>query len=270
MIAPKHLLHVLWIALSLGGLFYGLGAYEFVPSVWRFVERRHPALDLAGTRSFTVTGIPGDPLNLAFIGSELALRQTMTAGQWHDADPINLRTSVHIVIASAAHRAYLAAPVSNLYVLGRKQDLAFEAAAGADPSKRHHVRFWKMPTPDLLDRTLWIGAATYDSGVGISRTTGQVTHHIAADIDGERNKIVADLRPIAGLQVRWIEHYQSQLEGRNGGGDRYYTDGSLALLEAPSALFIQVPGQTPAPAAIPDSQYSPPHPANRASSDSWH
>jgi len=207
------------------------------------VERRHPALDEAGTRSYTSAGIPGDPLNLAFVGSEAELRRALADRQWHDADPITLRSSMRIVVDSAAHRAYAAAPVSNLYVHGHRQDLSFEAPAGADPSRRHHVRFWKMSTPDLLGRTLWIGAATYDSSVGLSHTTGQVTHHIAADIDRERDKLVDDLRTVAGVSVKWIDHYQPQLAGRNGGGDRYFTDGRLAVIESASLDAAAQPGQ---------------------------
>jgi len=228
-------LAIVLAGLAACGIFYGVTAYEFVPSVWRFVERRHPALDQAGTRSYTAVGIPGDPLNLAFVGSEAALRRVMATDQWHDADPITLRSSVRIVVDSAAHRAYAAAPVSNLYVHGRRQDLSFEAPSGNDPSRRHHVRFWKMDTPDLLGRTLWIGAATYDRGVGLSHTTGQLTHHIAADVDRERDKLVGDIARLAGVSVKWIDRYQPELEGRNGGGDRYFTDGRLAVIEAPDA-----------------------------------
>ena len=206
-------------------------AYEFVPSVWRFVERRHPALDQAGTRSFTAAGIPGDPLNIAFIGSQVELRRLMSAANWYDADPITFRSSVRIATASTTHRAYRQAPVSSLFVLGHRQDLAFESPAGGDPSRRHHVRFWKMPAIDLLGRTLWVGAATYDRGVGVSHTTGQITHHIGADIDTERDMIVAQVQAIGGTEIRWIDGYQPQLEGLNGGGDRFHTDGRLALIE---------------------------------------
>ena len=34
-----------------------------------------------------------------------------------------------------------------------------------------------------MDRALWIGAATDDSTVAFSRTTGQVTQHIGLDVD---------------------------------------------------------------------------------------
>jgi hypothetical protein len=33
------------------------------------------------------------------------------------------------------------APVSTLYLFGRKEDLAFEKPVGGSPKERHHVRF---------------------------------------------------------------------------------------------------------------------------------
>jgi hypothetical protein len=56
-----HLVAVLALGSAVG---YGLLSYEFVPSAWRFVERRHPALGSMGTRAVTSNGIPG----LAFRG----------------------------------------------------------------------------------------------------------------------------------------------------------------------------------------------------------
>ena len=38
-----------------------------------------------------------------------------------------------------------------------------------------------------------MGAATFDRGVGLSRYTRQVTHHIAPDVDAERDTLLADL-----------------------------------------------------------------------------
>jgi hypothetical protein len=120
--------------------------------------------------------------------------------------------------------------VSNLYLWGRKEDLAFEQPVGDDPERRHHVRFWRSGEVDETDRPLWIGAATYDMGVGFSHTTGQITHHIAPDVDAERDKLIDDLRRAGQLrQVVWIEHFHQVLRGYNGGGDPYHTDGRLAV-----------------------------------------
>jgi len=234
---PRHAIGTLaLITLVSVAVVYALSAYAFVPSLWRFVERRHPALDSAGTRAFTAAGIPGDPLNISFVGTEADLQRVMTTGHWVDADPVTMRSSVRIVVDSAARRGYESAPVSTLYVQGRRQDVAFEAPAGKDPASRHHVRFWRMPQTDLLGRVLWVGAATFDRGVGLSHTTGQVTHHIAPNVDAERDKLLSDVAGVPGLQLQWIDAFQTTLQGKNGGGDPYYTDGRMAVLSIDPAV----------------------------------
>ncbi len=76
-------------------------------------------------------------------------------------------------------------PVSNLFLFGRKADLAFEKPLGDSPRERHHVRFWRTEKTHA-GRPAWIGSAAFDIGVELSRTTGQVTHHISPDSDAER------------------------------------------------------------------------------------
>ena len=67
--------------------------------------------------------------------------------------------------------------------------------------------------------------------VGLSHTSGQVTHHIAPDIDVERDRLVAELRE-AGLaqSVDWNDDFHPEREGKNGGGDPWHTDGRLAIV----------------------------------------
>jgi hypothetical protein len=68
--------------------------------------------------------------------------------------------------------------------------------------------------------------------VGLSYTTGPVTHHIAADVDAERDRIVSELTRSGCVQdVRGINGFQQGAEGRNGGGDIWRTDQRLAVIE---------------------------------------
>jgi hypothetical protein len=79
-------------------------------------------------------------------------------------------------------------------------------------------------------RALWLGAATFDTKVGLSHTTGAITHHISPDVDGERDKILADLRQVGALRdVYSVDGFQTTLTGENGGGDPYRTDGNLGV-----------------------------------------
>jgi len=48
-------------------MLYLMLAYGALPAVWRLFEHRHPALSTVASRTLTVDGIPGDPLNIAFV-----------------------------------------------------------------------------------------------------------------------------------------------------------------------------------------------------------
>lgn len=235
--------HDRWVAVGTWFLIFVVAylafAYGAAPLAWRRYEARHPALENAPTITHTKNGIPGDPLNVALIGSETLLHPAMLAAGWDPADPITLESSLRIAAGTVLRRPYDDAPVSDLFLFGRKQDLAFEKPIGHDPRKRHHVRFWKADKVDELGRPLWIGAVTYDSHVGLSHTTGQITHHIGPDIDAERDLLLGDLRAAGWLsQTFWVNHFQEPPEGRNGGGDPWHTDGRLGvgILLSPGAV----------------------------------
>ena len=152
----------------------------------------------------------------------------MLAAGWHPADPLTLKSCLEMAEAAVLKRTYEDAPVSNLFLFGRKQDLAFEQPVGNDPRKRHHVRFWKTQLVDAADRPVWVGSATYDRKVGLSHTTGQITHHIAADVDAERDHLFQNLEQTHDLAEMYIiNDFHKTREGRNGGGDPWYTDGKL-------------------------------------------
>lgn len=205
-------------------------AYVVLPVGWRRYEKRHPALDDAPRVAHTTTGIPGDPVNLGLVAPEEKIHRAMIAAGWFPADPITLESSIRIAGSTVLHRSYEDAPVSSLYLWGHKQDLAFEQPVGNDARKRHHVRFWRSEKLDEQGQPLWLGAATFDSRVGFSHTTGEITHHISPDVDAERDKIIADLQHSGTpIEVLWIDGFQTTLTGKNGGGDPYRTDGRLAV-----------------------------------------
>ena len=222
-------------------LLYLLIAYVVLPLAWKRDVARHPALFDGPRITHTVDGIPGDPVNVALEGSEADVIRGMRATKWYPADPITLRSSLRIAMDSVLRHPDDEAPVSALLLFGRKQDLAFEQPVGDSPRQRHHVRFWRW---DRLEdgREVWFGAATYDVRVGFSHTTGQITHHIGPDVDAERDRILSQLQQ-AGLtqEVYWMPGFQPELNGRNGGGDAWHTDGRLgvavlrALTNAPPA-----------------------------------
>lgn len=206
---------------------YGVVAYIGIPQLDRLKVRHHPDLETGEHLTKTGTGMPGDPLNIALMGSEGDVVKALLAAGWKPATPLGFQSSVRIAVDTVIDRPDPNAPVSSLYLYGRKEDLAFEKPVGHSPRERHHVRLWKAPETKH-DRPLWMGSATHDIGVELSHTTGQVTHHIAPDVDAERDLLLAELTSAKHVfAVRWVEGYQKVLQGRNGGGDFWRTDGRL-------------------------------------------
>jgi hypothetical protein len=221
-------------------------AYVVLPAFWRHYEHQ-PGLETAPKTTRTAQGIPGDPLNVGLIGTEDQLVHALLTSGWDPADPVTIKSSLAIARSVLRDKPYADAPVSPLFVFGRKQDLAFEKPVGHNASHRHHVRFWKADDYGRDGKPFWIGAITYDQSVGLSHRTGQITHHIAPDIDAERDGLFNDL-----AQHGWLtETFQvtgvgATLLGRNGGGDRYYTDGELTICALAKAQ-AQVTNRTPGP-----------------------
>jgi hypothetical protein len=209
-------------------LLYLVLAYLMIPWLWMQYAHRHPTLDDIPRITYTGSGIPGDPLNVALIGTDVELHLIMLAAKWYPADALTFRSSLRIAEASVLRRKYDEAPVSHLYYDGRKEDLAFEQPVGNSPRRRHHVRFWNSGKVDWDGRTVWVGSAVFDERVGLSHRTGQVTHLTAADVDAERDCLFRDLANTGELAETYIvEGFHEQRQGRNGGGDPWHTDGSL-------------------------------------------
>jgi hypothetical protein len=223
---------MVWLAfasVATAGAIYGLVAYFVVPAIWSHYEHE-PGLADRAMVTRTAADIPGDPLNVGLVGSESDAVRALRAAGWYPADAVTLRTSIEIAGSVLFDRPYRDAPVSPLFYDGRREDFAFEKPDGGSADRRQHVRFWRVLEKNAAVRPLWLGAVTFDRGVGLSHDTGQITHHIAPDVDTERDLLIADLAAARML----IETYEVSgvgptLFGRNGGGDRYYTDGQITV-----------------------------------------
>ncbi|MCX7019482.1 MAG: LssY C-terminal domain-containing protein [bacterium] len=230
-------LRLLIFLLILAGA-YTVTAYLFMPLDWLRYDKRHPSIEGLSRITYAPAGIPGDPINIGFVGAGDQLLSITLAAKWYPADPLTLRSSLRIALDTVFECPYDDAPVSNLFLYGRREDLAFEFPVGNDPKERHHVRFWKSDQVYDDGRPIWVGSATFDRRVGLSRTTGQITHHIARDIDAERDKLIRDWQATGMLeQVVWVADFHKEREGRNGGGDPWRTDGRAVIgvskVEAP-------------------------------------
>jgi hypothetical protein len=211
-------------------LAYTIAAYLVLPAIWTHYEHQKGLASLPMVTR-TAQDIPGDAINVGLIGNEKEVLCAMNGAKWFPADPVTFRSSIEIAGSVLLDRAYPDAPVSPLFYLGRREDLAFEKPAGKSADRRHHVRFWKVLDKGEEQRPVWLGAVTFDKGVGVSHFTGAITHHIDADIDAERDGLATDIERAGMATAKYqVTGVGPTLTGRNGGGDPYYTDGEVWIL----------------------------------------
>jgi hypothetical protein len=235
------------LALAAIATIYLVLAYLVLPVLWTHREHE-PGLASLPMVTRTGTGIPGDALNVGLVGSEEDVLRAMEAAGWFPADPVTFRTSIDIIGSVVLDRPYHDAPVSPLYYQGKKEQLAFEKPDGKSADRRHHVRLWLVLEKGTDGRPVWLGAVTYDRGVGLSRYTGQVTHHIGPNIDAERDLMMHDLVEAGMVDALFqISGIGPTLFGRNGGGDPYYTDGEIDV----ASLVVDGVKRTEPPATLP-------------------
>lgn len=191
---------------------YALAAYVLIPAVIRLWRVFRPA-DHLPLYCVTPDGFASDPINVGIIATRRQLISAMEKAGWHIADPRGLRNNVREMLSAVYGWTYPNAPVSSLYLFGRKQDIAFEIPVeGVRGGSRHHVRFWATTYEDRRplavhtihwyhrrekvygDNLLWVGAASLDSGVNFIRHNFQLTHMIEPDTDKERELIVSQLK----------------------------------------------------------------------------
>lgn len=222
---------------------YGAAAYVILPRVIRLglaiLQRRR-------VPSYTITGdgLPGDPVNVALVGTLTQLRASFAAMGWAEADRLSLASSWKMALAFVLNRPYPTAPFSTLYLFGRRQDIGFQKAIDNSPRQRHHIRFWALSLTraqqswsdagfwanterPLTDETvLWVGAGTRDTGLSLTRLTFQITHATDADTNAERDFIVAQLLSSGSIETVEIHKAGDNLPARV---NRYVTDGDIAL-----------------------------------------
>lgn len=208
-------------------------AYLVLPQLHRLLVRVYvPSYFIGRTR--TGDGLLGDPVNLAIVGNRTALVKTMRDAGWELAEELDAKTSWKMFKSTILKRSYPTAPVSSLFLFGQKQSLAFQQEVDGDTFRRHHVRFWETPKKWWLPggyQADWLGAATYDKGIGFSAFTLQFTHKIEENIDIERDYVVSTMKKSGYVDhIDYVKHYASGYHSRNGGGDNIRTDGDLPFI----------------------------------------
>lgn len=211
-----------------------------------------PALAATPKRATNARGAPADPLNVALVGTEAEVREAFRRAGWSEADPVTHATSVKIAESVLLRRPDSTAPVSPLYLYRRMQDLAFEREVGRSASRRHHVRLWQLGNLQYEQRPVWLGGATFDKSAGISHRGLHPTHHIAPDVDEERDTLVANLVRAEQVAAMFrVTGVGVRVDAHNAEGDRFDTDGETRVLVlSPGNAPHAAPTEAPLPFAV--------------------
>ena len=226
------------------GVTYGIAAYIILP---RAIRVGLKILQRKRVPSYTVTGdgLPGDPVNIALVGTLQQLRVAFASLGWSEADRLSLASSWGMIRAFVFNSPYPTAPFSTLYLFGRGQDIGFQKAIDNSPRKRHHIRFWALSQtrardtwgaagfwlnterPSDTERALWVGAGTRDTGLSLTRLSFQITHATDSDTNEERDYIIGELRKNRSIEAEKV--YQAGQGLPSERVNHYITDGEITL-----------------------------------------
>ena len=170
----------------------------------------------------------GDPLNVVIVGETSDVLNSLSRSGWSFTHRIDFRSIRREVGAAIAGSVYPVAPVSSLYVFGRKQDVALQRARRSI-AQRNHMRLWLAPYR-FENRPVWIGQVSRDIGVKVTPKSPTLTTHIIdPEVDTTREYLFHSL--IAEGFVDRFGFVKGSAAGTpseprmNLTGDPYYSDG---------------------------------------------
>ena len=138
-----------------------------------------------------------------------------------------------MVTSALSGERYVNAPVSDLYLFGRAQDLALQKARDTI-HQRNHLRLWLSPMR-YQGKAVWVGQISRDIGVRLTfHSPTFTTHKIDPDVDEARTALTEDMAYSQNLaKIGFVKGVGPTLQSaprENLTTDPYYTDGYRQLL----------------------------------------
>jgi LssY C-terminus len=182
----------------------------------------------------------GDPLNIALVGESSEVLHSLTRAGWSFTHRITLRTVGREIGAVLEGVPYAVAPVSDLHVFDRRQDVALQRARRSI-SQRNHMRLWLAPFR-YEGRQVWIGQVSRDIGVKVTPKSPTLTTHIIdPEVDTTREYLLHSLVAAGFVErfgfVKGAAAATPASPRFNLTGDPYHSDGMrLVVLLAPQPV----------------------------------
>ena len=173
----------------------------------------------------------GDPLNIAVVGAPSDVYYTFVRAGWDETETVRLASSLKMATSFVTGGEYRYSPVSDLFVFGRSQDVAFQKAR-SNINERNHLRLWMTPV-SYEGEPVWIGQISRDIGVRFTKKT-ITTHKIDPDVDETREYLLENLAYNQVLEkfayVGGVGESTIDAPGANLTGDPFFTDGRRVLM----------------------------------------
>jgi hypothetical protein len=174
--------------------------------------------------------VPGDPLNIVFIGDRSAIMSALIRRGWHVTEINHMKSALKTTRSFVFGSQYLYSPISPLYHYGRSQDLGLQKARQS-VSRRNHIRLWLAPYR-FRNMDVFLGQISRDIGVAFFKNT-LTTHTIDPYVDSTRDGLAGDLAYSQNLSgVAYVAGSQISTEADthyNLTPDPYYSDGYRAV-----------------------------------------
>lgn len=199
----------------------------------------------------------GDPLNLVVVGGFDDALSAFARRGWHPTEEKWVGSITKMATAALAGDRYIYAPVSDLYLFGRAQDLALQKARDT-VHQRNHLRLWAS-SMRYHGKQVWVGQISRDIGIRLTfHSSTLTTHKIDPDVDEARAALTQDMafsQTLAKIGfVKGVGAAPESAPRENLSTDTYYTDGLRCVLvfdrQPTSLAAIEFfPWEVPAPVA---------------------
>jgi hypothetical protein len=175
----------------------------------------------------------GDPLNLVVVGGLEDAFPALVRRGWQGTEEKWSGSVIKMAKSALAGERYPYAPVSDLYLFGRPQDLALQKSRD-NIHQRNHLRLWLSPMR-YHGKQVWVGQISRDIGSRFTtHTLTFTTHKIDPDVDEARSALVQDLVYSENLaKIGFVKGVGTALKSApraNLTTDPYYTDGNRSVL----------------------------------------
>ena len=174
-----------------------------------------------------------DPLNLVIVGGREEAFPALIRRGWTPTEVKWSGSVMRMVRSALARDRYPYAPISDLYLYGRPQDLALQKARD-NIHQRNHLRLWRSPM-NYGGRPVWVGQISRDIGSRMTiHSPTLTTHKIDPDVDEAARALAEDMVYSQGLRavgfVPGVGAAPKSAPRMNLTADPYYTNGLRIVL----------------------------------------